>query len=143
MFGIFQTFSDCLYIFVAVSIYGDKKMNMKKKIVISGLVILTVILAGTLIGVAYLLENGQQNTNDEKNNETTLVEIGTIQYVDLEGGFYGILSDDGNQYLPVLLAEEYQQDGLRIRFSAEPAEDQFSIHMWGVLVELVEIELLD
>ena len=67
-------------------------------------------------------------------------KTGTIQYVDLEGGFYGIIGDDGNNYDPVNLANEYEEDGLRIRFSSKILEDQVNIHMWGTLIELIDVQ---
>ncbi|MGH7726858.1 MAG: hypothetical protein ACREOU_15645 [Candidatus Eiseniibacteriota bacterium] len=72
---------------------------------------------------------------------TTIVEgTGTVRHQDLSGGFFGIVSDDGKQYDPVNLAEEFRQDGLRVRFRGRILRDQASIHMWGQLVELVSTE---
>ena len=67
---------------------------------------------------------------------------GTVKFIALEGGFYGIIGDDGKKYDPVNLATEYRQDGLRIRFTAKPAKDQVSFHMWGELIEILTIERL-
>jgi hypothetical protein len=61
---------------------------------------------------------------------------GTIRWIDLEGGFYGIESDDGARYLPLNLGEAYQVEGLRIRFQAFPARSM-TIAMWGIPVTLV------
>jgi hypothetical protein len=64
---------------------------------------------------------------------------GTVRFVTLEGGFYGIVADNGHHYDPINLDEELQEDGLRVRFKAE-RRDVASIHMWGQLIEIVEIE---
>jgi hypothetical protein len=69
-------------------------------------------------------------------------ETGTVKYIDLEGGFYGIISDDGQQYDPMNLDQTYQKDGLRIRFQAKIRPDIASIHMWGIIIELTKIEKL-
>ncbi|MCS7242333.1 MAG: hypothetical protein NZ706_06645, partial [Candidatus Caldatribacterium sp.] len=47
---------------------------------------------------------------------------GTVVYVPLEGGFFGILGDNGVQYEPVNLPEEFRVDGLRVVFVAEHVE---------------------
>jgi len=66
--------------------------------------------------------------------------VGTVRYVSLEGGFYGIVADDGTRYDPGdSLPEKYRRDGLRVRFTARPQEG-FTIRMWGKLVEIEEIE---
>jgi len=67
-------------------------------------------------------------------------KTGTIQYIDLEGGFYGIVDDDGNKYGPVNLQDEFQEDGLRVQFSFKILTNTVSTHMWGTLIELTEIQ---
>jgi len=65
---------------------------------------------------------------------------GTVRYLDLEGGFYGIVADDGTHYDPgESLPEEFRRDGLRVRFTARPKEG-VTIRMWGKLVEIEKIE---
>jgi len=67
---------------------------------------------------------------------------GTVKFVGLEGGFYGIVGDDGKHYDPINLEQTYQKDGLRVRFQAKIREDIASIHMWGTIVEITKIEIL-
>jgi len=68
------------------------------------------------------------------------LKSGTITRVDLEGGFFGIMGDDGKKYDPLNLDARFQKDGLRVAFDAEPVKDMASIHMWGTMVNLVQIE---
>ena len=72
----------------------------------------------------------------------TGVVTGTIRYIDLEGGFYGIETDDGQKLDPVNLPEELQKDGLRIEARVEELRDRVSIRMWGTLVRIVEFRRL-
>lgn len=71
---------------------------------------------------------------------TTSDETGTVQYIGLEGGFYGIVDDDGNKYDPVNLPDEYKEDGLQVKFSFKVLTDTASTHMWGTLIELTDIQ---
>lgn len=64
---------------------------------------------------------------------------GTIIYLNLEGGFYGIISND-KHYKPINLPPEIETDGLRVKFKAKIRKDLVSIHMWGVLIELTYIK---
>ncbi|HDO19118.1 MAG TPA: PEGA domain-containing protein, partial [Thermoplasmatales archaeon] len=66
---------------------------------------------------------------------------GTVKYVDLEGGFYGIISSSGKKYFPLNLPEEFYQDGLRVIFRAEILKDYSGIYMWGTPIEITKIEV--
>ena len=68
------------------------------------------------------------------------VTSGTVTYQNLEGGFYGILGDDGKKYEPLNLDAKYQKDGLRVAFEAVAATDVATYRMWGTPVNLTEIE---
>jgi hypothetical protein len=63
---------------------------------------------------------------------------GIVHYVDLEGGFYGIITDSGERYHPVNLGNSFRNDGQRVNFSAYPASVS-SIAMWGTPVRIVTI----
>jgi hypothetical protein len=68
-----------------------------------------------------------------------LIQItGTVTWVPLEGGFYGIIGDDGTQYDPLNLPEEYSVDGFRIGFTAIEEQNVASIHMWGTIITLTD-----
>ncbi|ASJ95522.1 hypothetical protein [Shewanella marisflavi] len=67
---------------------------------------------------------------------------GTVRYFNLEGGFWGIITDDGRQILPQNLAQEYRKDGLRLSFKAQEVKDMMTIQQWGVLSTLSDIEII-
>ena len=70
-----------------------------------------------------------------------VTEIGTVSYISVEGGFYGIVTDRGDRYQPTILSHEYQKDSLRVRFEAI-ITDLPNSNMWGRTVELIHIEKL-
>jgi inhibitor of cysteine peptidase len=72
--------------------------------------------------------------------ENMIMATGTVIYVDLEGGFYGIAGEDNTNYDPVNLEEEFREEGLEVEFIAYPVEDVASIRMWGLLVEIRSIQ---
>jgi len=75
-------------------------------------------------------------------SEDTFISTGTVVFLSLEGGFYGIKGDDGRNYDPMNLPVEFQKEGLRIRFEAKELTDRASFHMWGKIVEIKHIEKL-
>lgn len=63
---------------------------------------------------------------------------GTITYIDLEGGFFGIVTDTGEQYLPLYLAEELKVNGTEVTFTGV-TEDAITMQMWGTPIRITEI----
>jgi hypothetical protein len=64
---------------------------------------------------------------------------GTIVYKNLEGGFFAIEGDDGSKYNPINLPESFRKDGLKVKVSARYKTDAMSIHMYGAIIDIVEI----
>ena len=60
---------------------------------------------------------------------------GTVRYIGLEGGFYGIVADDSSQYFPLNLPAQFKQDSLRVEFKGV-IKDTPTIYMWGRTIEL-------
>ena len=100
---------------------GEK---MKKQLVILGIVVLLLT-----IGLSGCLDSYVEGT-------------GRIQYNDFEGGFYGIVSDDGEDYDPINLPDDFKEDGLLVSFKLVVLENQVSYHMWGEVVRIINIEKL-
>ena len=76
---------------------------------------------------------------DTAGNATFVAANGTVTYIDLEGGFYGIIADDGGRYLPLGLEERYRVDGMRITFAGKIARDTVTIQQWGTPVDIIAI----
>ena len=64
---------------------------------------------------------------------------GHIRYQDLEGGFWGILGDDGSKYLPVDgLPESFKKEGLAVEVKVEIVHMTGTV-MWGQYVNVRSI----
>ena len=72
--------------------------------------------------------------------ENRIAAIGTVRFIEINGGFWGIVGDDGNNYDPMDLDPQLQEDGLRVRFEAVPETDMMSSRMWGTMIRLIHIE---
>ncbi|MCX7833217.1 MAG: hypothetical protein N2490_03290 [Ignavibacteria bacterium] len=66
---------------------------------------------------------------------------GRVEYFTFEGGFYGIIGDDGINYEPMNLPVQFQEQGCKIKFKGLIRTDVMSIHNWGTIIELLEVEL--
>ncbi|MEW6118051.1 MAG: hypothetical protein AB1553_14305 [Nitrospirota bacterium] len=78
----------------------------------------------------------------ERTEGGIIAETGTVKYINLEGGFYGIIGDSGVRYDPTNLQKEFKVDGLRVRFTAKHQTSAVSFHMWGTLIDIISIEKL-
>lgn len=61
---------------------------------------------------------------------------GKVAQVNIAGGFFGIMGDDGVKYQPTNLPHQYRKDGLVVSFTAVPREDLFTSIMWGKVIEV-------
>lgn len=101
----------------------------------------TVLLAFLLVGCT--TSDTTEEADPQRESASSDMTEGTVQYVDLEGGFYGILGEDGAKYNPMNLSEAYKEDGLRVRFRFRSREDVMTTQMWGQNVEIIEIERVE
>ena len=106
-------------------LYGVKKMIKKKTLVFA---ILVMFILPFLCGC------------EEKE---IIVGTGTIHYIELEGGFYGIVADTGEKYDPINLPTGFKEDGLKVAFKVGVLKNNYSIHMWGIVVKVIEIKKID
>lgn len=68
---------------------------------------------------------------------------GTVTFIELEGGFFGIVTPAGEKYLPANLPRDFQVDGLVVAFTAREEKDTATIAMWGTPVFLESITLAE
>ena len=67
---------------------------------------------------------------------------GTVRYLNLEGGFWGIVADNGQKILPKNLPQEYRKDGIRLSFTAQEITGMMTIQQWGKLSNLSDITVI-
>ncbi len=84
---------------------------------------------------------GQEPVTGGSTVDQTILDMGRVTWIDLEGGFYGIVGTKGN-YDPVNLPKAFCADGLWVIFLALPVTNQVSVHDWGTLVSILRIETL-
>ena len=90
-----------------------------------------------------IIQNRMNRNSNQDAGHSSLMPfsgMGTVTYIDLEGGFYGIITDEGTQLRPTSLPAEFRVDGQRVRFTAQTVGEQAGIFMWGRPVKLIDIQ---
>ncbi len=75
------------------------------------------------------------------NDSNTVSGTGTIIHFTFEGGFYGIVTDKGEHFLPENLSQKFQQDSLRVYFEGI-LTDRTTVQQWGRTVSLTSITIV-
>jgi hypothetical protein len=70
---------------------------------------------------------------------TPLHFVGTVTYVDIEGGVFAIRGSDGTQYNPINLPDSFKTDGMVVEAEARQRDDLVSPAMIGPMIELLRI----
>lgn len=60
---------------------------------------------------------------------------GKVIKVNLEGGFWGIVDDAGQEWLPINMPEQLKVDGAAVEISAQEV-DVMSMFNWGTAIEI-------
>ncbi len=102
-----------------------------------------VVLLTTNCSTKPTVEEETPTPSVESSEKDFISGVGTILFQDLEGGFYGLVADDGATYDPLNLDETFKQDSLRVRFQARRRTNVMTTRMWGQPVEILEMARLD
>tara|TARA_B100000809_G_C14896034_1_gene444451 strand:- start:262 stop:657 length:396 start_codon:yes stop_codon:yes gene_type:complete len=120
---------------------------MKQTLIIS--LLLSVIILLSLIGCSQASNNKMQTQGTLKlgDNQVTVKEVQTwqqvtVNYYDLEGGFYGLISYTGSKLLPMNLAKQYQLPGTILKVKGDNIKGMVTIQQWGQPFKITDVELV-
>ncbi|MFC1783469.1 hypothetical protein ACFL02_07775, partial [Planctomycetota bacterium] len=119
---------------IAVAIFNLEKCTFK-------IIINRADIGAQGYPVDFGLKFGNFNASTKANFNKPFTGIGTIQYNSFEGGFYGIVADNGERYDPVNLPAKFARDNLRVLYRVKELPERVSVHMWGTIVEILGIEI--
>lgn len=88
------------------------------------------------------VENAEPKIVESTTKEQVSMIHGTVRFMNLEGGFYGIMTKDGRRLLPMNLKKEFRQDGAIIKFTGDIVKGVMTIQQWGTPFKLEQVELV-
>lgn len=65
-----------------------------------------------------------------------------VKYIDLSGGFWGLVTADGLHYQPINLDISCQQEDIELEVEGKELLDTISIFMWGKSFEITSFKIL-
>jgi hypothetical protein len=66
----------------------------------------------------------------------------TVKYMNLEGGFFGLIAKDGTHWLPINLNQTFKQEGAIIKVRGNAVKNMMTIQQWGKPFSITYIELI-
>ena len=104
-----------------------------------------LLLAGALLVASALLGScdnvGPDRTVSQHSVRTETISVGgTVVFRDKDGGFFGILTDNGGQYELANLDPQYHMDGLRVKITGKLDPNHLGTHNWGNPIEIDRVQ---
>jgi len=76
---------------------------------------------------------------NKKLDEKIITLQGTIHFFALEGGFYGIIIENGQKILPINLKKKYQINGAIVKVEGQLIPELVTIQQWGTPFKIHKI----
>jgi hypothetical protein len=67
--------------------------------------------------------------------------VGEVRWISVEGGFFGLVAEDGKKYFPLNLPQEFKKERLKIKVKGNIRKGIATVQMWGAPFEIREIEV--
>ena len=74
--------------------------------------------------------------------EKAMWRKGEVRFFDFEGGFYGLIAENGDKLLPMNLHKDFRQHGAIIEFQGHLIKDMMTIQQWGQVFEITQVKLI-
>lgn len=68
--------------------------------------------------------------------------IGTVTFLNFEGGFYGIVTDNNEKLLPVNLQQSLLLEGTKLALKGEVMQGMATTQQWGKVFKIAEYQVL-
>jgi hypothetical protein len=65
---------------------------------------------------------------------------GKAKYIDLSGGFWGIIGNDGKEYRAINMPEQFKEEACEVHCLAEIVDLDFDIFMWGIPIRIISFK---
>ncbi|MDX1531353.1 MAG: hypothetical protein R3362_07490 [Rhodothermales bacterium] len=67
--------------------------------------------------------------------------VATVTRVEEDGGFWGLVTEDGTRFRPTNLPAEFYREGMQVEFEGFVLDAEREEGEWGIPVRLTEVEV--
>ena len=67
---------------------------------------------------------------------------GKVVYQNLGVGFWGVVSNDGQEFRPINMPEQLKYEGKEVTISIRKVDEGMSMFMWGTPVRIISFKTL-
>ncbi|NQZ21687.1 MAG: hypothetical protein HRT53_06460 [Colwellia sp.] len=105
-------------------------------------IISVVFITSVLISCQLKSEQSMHKFSSEQPGLKEVSFTATVKYIKVEGGFYGLLTKDGQRWLPMNLKNKFKQNGTVIKVVGHEINDMMTIQQWGKPFSITDIQLI-
>ena len=121
-------------------------MNLSLHLLVGILKKTVIVFGAILIVTGFLFLLNEYRMRSLYGSFPLISGKGTVRFLEFEGGFWGIIGDDGGKYdiylFDSFFPEGFQVNGLRVQFSGYRLDSGSPMHMWGAYIVLIDISKL-
>jgi hypothetical protein len=71
-----------------------------------------------------------------------MIVKGTVLYVELSGGFWGVEDSNGQQWRPEKMPKALQKKGMFVELDCLVSKKTMSIFMWGTTIQITDYKII-
>ncbi len=105
-------------------------------------IISVVFITGALISCQQKSEQPMNKLSSEQAEVKEVSFTATVKYMKIEGGFYGLLTKEGQRWLPMNLKNEFRKHGALVKVKGHEIKDMMTIQQWGKPFSITDIRLI-
>jgi hypothetical protein len=95
----------------------------------------------SFISLAFLLTGACIANFGTSGAQDEISFVGEVRWISIEGGFFGLVAEDGRKFFPLNVPQEFKKEGLKIRVKGNIKKGIATVQMWGAPFEIREIEV--
>jgi len=105
-------------------------------------IISVVLITGALMACQQKSGQSMNKLSSEPAGVKEVSFTATVKYMNIEGGFYGLLTKEGQRWLPMNLKNEFKKNGAVVKVVGHELKDIMTIQQWGKPFSITDIKLI-
>jgi hypothetical protein len=105
-------------------------------------IISVVLITVVLFSCQQKPEQAMNQFSSEQRGIKEVSFTAILKYMKLEGGFYGLVTKEGQHWLPMNLPNEFKKHGAMVKVKGHEIKGMMTIQQWGKPFSITDIQLI-